>query len=119
MGDNVIQYGMNELKRGELQIKTQDLLKAVKDKSDYELKVNDQKLAYAEMMWHFASGESSESKSYDRRVIEGQEADYYDPTQTLTGYSREGQDGPSDIHNAPSWDAVTSGPTDVSKQSQE
>lgn len=103
----VINKGMDDIREGRVVVKPEALLKAAKDKSDYELKVNDQKLAYTEMMWHFASGESNQSKQYDRRIIEGETAEYYDVTQGPTGRPDEGEDGPSTIHQPPTWDALT------------
>jgi hypothetical protein len=103
----VINKGMDDIREGRVVVKPEALLKAAKDKSDYELKVNDQKLAYTEMMWHFASGENTESKSYDRRIIEGEAAEYYDVTQGPTGHPDEGEDGPSTVHQPPTWDALT------------
>lgn len=81
--DTVIKTGMAKLQTGELEMKTADLLKAAKDKSDYTLKVKDQELQMAEMVAYFASGEGDvmESKKYDRRVIEGQAVEDYDPTE--------------------------------------
>jgi hypothetical protein len=78
----VIGQGMEKLESGELQMTMTDLLKATKDKSDFELKVKDQEMAMAEMVAHFASGEGdvNESRKYDRRVIEGQTVSDYDPT---------------------------------------
>jgi hypothetical protein len=105
--DKVISKGMEDIASGAVAIKPEALLKAVKDKSDYELKTKDQALAYAEMMWHFASGESNESKNYDRRIIEGETAEYYDPTKGPAGDTHQGENGPSDIHYPPTWDAVT------------
>jgi hypothetical protein len=80
--DTVITQGMEKLESGELVMRTQDLLKAAKDKSDFELKVKDQELAMVEMVAHFASGEGDmeESRKYDRRIIEGQAVEDYDPT---------------------------------------
>ena len=80
--DSVIGEGMRRLQEGEMEMKTADLLKAAKDKSDYELKVKDQELQMAEMVAFFASGEGNleESRKYDRRIIEGQAVEDYDPT---------------------------------------
>lgn len=103
----VIDRGMEDIESGAVVIKPEALLKAVKDKSDYELKTKDQALAYAEMMWHFASGESDNSKNYDRRIVEGETAEYYDPTQGPSGDTHKGENGPSDIHYPPTWDALT------------
>lgn len=81
--DTVIRTGVTKLNSGELEMKTADLLKAVKDKSDYELKVKDQEMQMAEMVAYFASGEGDvmESRKYDRRIVEGQAVEYYDPTE--------------------------------------
>lgn len=111
--DEVISQGMEKLQSGELQMRTADLLKAAKDKSDHEMKVKDQQLAMAEMMWFFASGENNESRSYDRRIIEGKTVTDFDPTEESTGSSDKRQDRPSDFHNATSWDALTPGSDSV------
>lgn len=105
--NTVISKGIDDLNEGRVVIRPVDLLKAVKDKSDYELKTKDQALAYTEMMWHFASGESNESKNYDRRIIEGQTAEYYDATKGPSGDSDEGEDRPDTLHYPPTWDALT------------
>lgn len=112
--NQVISQGMKDIEEGKVIIKPSDLLKAAKDKSDYDIKVKDQQMAYAEMMWHFASGESNESKNYDRRIIEGQTADYYDPTEGITGNSGTGQDRPSDIHNKTPGNAASQWTEEVS-----
>lgn len=107
--DEVINQGMEKLAAGEITMKTADLLKAAKDKSDYELKVKDQQLAMADMIYHFASGANTESRSYDKRVIEGQAVTDFDPTQELTGFDSPGPDGPSAVHYPPAWDAAAPG----------
>lgn len=83
--DQVITTGMAKLKNGELEMRTADLLKATKDKSDYELKVKDQEMQMAEMVAYFTSGEGDlmERKKYDRRIVEGQAEDYFDPAAEL------------------------------------
>lgn len=103
--DEVINSGMEKLASGELNMKAGDLLKAAKDKSDYELKVKDQEMAMAEMIFHFASGENNESRNYDRRIIEGQAVTDYDPTEGIAGDTGEGEDRPGTIYYPPSWDA--------------
>lgn len=107
--DEVINQGMEKLQSGELTMRTSDLLKAAKDKSDHEMKVKDQQLAMAEMMWFFASGENNESRSYDRRIIEGKTVTDFDPSEIATGDTDSRTDGPSNIHNTTSWDAITQG----------
>ena len=89
--DEVINQGMEKLQSGELQMRTADLLKAAKDKSDHEMKVKDQQLAMAEMMWFFASGENNESRNYDRRIIEGKTVTDFDPTEESTGNTDSGE----------------------------
>ena len=106
---------MEKLQSGELTMRTADLLKAAKDKSDHEMKVKDQQLAMAEMMWFFASGENNESRSYDRRIIEGKAVTDFDPTEESTGDSDSRSNGPSNLHNAVTWDALTPGPDTVSQ----
>lgn len=107
--DEVINQGMEKLQSGELTMRTADLLKAAKDKSDHEMKVKDQQLAMAEMMWFFASGENNESRSYDRRIVEGKTVTDFDPSEVSTGDTDSRQDGPSNLHNAVTWDALTPG----------
>lgn len=109
--DEVIGKGMEGLAEGTLHMKTADLLKAAKDKSDYELKTKDQELAFAEMMYFFASGENNESRAYDRRVIEGETVENNDVAIEPSDDSRPGQDRPSGVYYPPSWDAAPSGPS--------
>lgn len=87
--DSVIGEGMRKLQEGEMELKVADLLKATKDKSDYEFKVKDQELQMAEMVAYFASGEGDikESSKYDRRFVEGETAEDYDPTTEPTSDS--------------------------------
>lgn len=68
----------------------------------------------AEMMWFFASGENNESRSYDRRIVEGKAVTDFDPAEESTGNISQGENGPSDIHNPIAWDALTSGSDKVS-----
>ena len=107
--DEVISQGMDKLSTGELSMKTSDLLKAAKDKSDHEMKTKDQQLAMMEMVMHFASGENNESRSYDRRIIKGQTPEGLDPADGTAGYIDAGEDGPGGVYYPPAWDAVTPG----------
>lgn len=107
--DTVIQEGMEKLEAGELTMKTADLLKAAKDKSDHSLKVKDQELAMAEMIYHFASGENKESRSYDRKFVEGEAVEDYDPAAGITGTDNRRTDGPGPIYHTITWDALTQG----------
>lgn len=116
--DKVIEVGMQGIEDGTLVMKTADLLKAAKDKSDYELKTKDQQLAYAEMMYYFASGESEQTlrKPYDRKVVqddrkyvEGTAVEHQDAATGAPEDSAPREDGPSGVYYPPSWDAPTFG----------
>lgn len=80
--DDVIKRGAELLENGELEVNTGHLLKAAKDKSDYELKRTDQQLAIAEMVFHFASGESDlgESRKYEKAFVSTGDPQVYDAT---------------------------------------
>jgi hypothetical protein len=103
--DKVIDEGMDRLNNGELVMKTSDLLKAAKDKSDYELKTKDQQLAMMEMVMYFASGENNESDKYDRRNVEAKTVQNIHPASEFTEDTGDGADGPSGIYYPPAWDA--------------
>lgn len=81
--DEVMNIGMEKLQSGEMTIEAKDLLKAAKDKTDYQFKQKDQEMAMIEMIAHFASGENDklESSKYDRRIIEGATVTNFDPTE--------------------------------------
>lgn len=111
--DTVLDIGMAGIQSGEIPMRAADVLKAAKDKSDYDLKTKDQEIAMAQMMWFFASGENKESRSYDRRIIEGQTATGFDATQAVTNDSGAGSDESSDIYHSITWDALTQGPSQV------
>jgi len=107
--NQVIEMGMDALENGGMSIKAQDLLKAAKDKTDYQLKKQDQELKLAEMVFFFASGESDNklTRPYDRRIIENQEATDFDAAAESTGHIGAGEDRPDSVHYPPSWDAAT------------
>lgn len=114
--DKVINQGVEMLENGELNMKTADLLKAAKDKSDFELKTKDQEMAFAEMMYFFASGENQTNlrKPYDRRFVEGETVQNNYPAAGTAEDSGAGEDGPGGVYYPPTWDALTSGPGQVS-----
>lgn len=85
--DEIIGQGMQNLQEGKLDVNTSHLLKAAELKKTFQLKEQDQQLAMMEMVYHFASGENKESGAYDRRIIEGQAVEAYDPTQESAGDS--------------------------------
>lgn len=104
--DKVIDEGMDRLSNGTIQLKTGDLLRAAKDKSDFELKTKDQQLAMMEMVMHFASGENN-GENYERRtVIEGAAKPHINPAEELTDSFDTGEDGPSGVYYPPAWDAA-------------
>jgi hypothetical protein len=111
--DKVIALGMDQLTNGDITMKTSDLLKAAKDKSDFDLKTKDQQIAVAEMMWHFASGENETNNRtpYDKRVIEGETATDFDPAAGIAEDSQTSPTGPGNIYYPPAWDAAPSRPS--------
>lgn len=104
--DKVIEEGMDRLADGSITLKTGDLLRAAKDKSDYELKTKDQQLAMMEMVMHFASGENNESRNYDKRVIEGAAVQTNHPADGIAEGFDAREDGPGGIYYPPAWDAA-------------
>lgn len=109
--DSVITEGMRRLDEGELEMKAGDLLKAAKDKSDYELKVKDQELAMAQMVAYFASGEGDveESRKYDRRIIEGETAEHFDPSAELAAVTDRRTEQSRAFYQRIAGDAAASG----------
>lgn len=106
--DNVIETAMEQVKSGEIKLNANHLLKAAKDKSDYDIKKKNQDMALMEMMWHFASGEANGGIEYDRRLIEGKAADDYDVAEIIAANTEGWEERPSDIHNSAAGDASTS-----------
>lgn len=82
--DEVIGQAMEKLQAGELKVDTKDLLSAAKLKKEFQLKEKDQQLAYMDMVYHFASGEDHLNNAYDRKILEGEEAEHFDPAQEPT-----------------------------------
>lgn len=76
--DAIMNRGMELLDSGEMSIKADHLLKAAKDKQDFQSKVRDQLLQLAEMVAFYASGEDNSRAEVidDRRIIE---IESYDP----------------------------------------
>lgn len=109
--DKVISVGMQKLDDGEIEFRTSDLLKAANDKANYGLKVKDQELAMAEMVAYFASGEGNveESSKYDRRVIEGETVEDYDPTLEPTADSDRRTHQSRSFYQSLAGDAASSG----------
>ena len=107
--DNVIETALDQVKSGEIKLNANHLLKAAKDKSDFDIKKKNQDMALMEMMWHFASGEAMGSMEYDRRFIEGQTPADYNAADVVAGHLEEWQTRPGYIHNGTTGDAAPSG----------
>lgn len=107
--DEVIGQGMQALAEGRLDVSTTHLLKAAELKKNFQLKEQDQQLAMMEMVYHFASGENKESGAYDRRIIEGETAESFDPTQELTDDSERRTAQSRAFYQSLAGDAAPSG----------
>lgn len=110
--DRVIEEGMLRLETGEISMKTADLLKAAKDKSDYDFKKKDQEMAMAEMIYFFASGENGDTNA-SRRYVEGETAKDNHTSSQLTGVDYQGKNGQDPIYHTITWDAITQGPGQI------
>lgn len=106
--NEVMEKAREGLEDGTIKLNANHLLKAAKDKSDFEIKKKNQDMAIQEMMWHFASGEALGSTNYDRRVIQGETADDYDPTEVFARFIDQGEDGSSSVHPGTTGDASSS-----------
>lgn len=111
--DDVIKKGIMDLREGNIKLTANHLLKATKDKTDYDIKRKNQEMSMMQMIWHFASGAYTGGDQYDRRVVQGKEASGYDAASIFTGNSLEGAFGSSDIYNGVTGDAATSRPSEV------
>jgi hypothetical protein len=82
--DAVMNKGMEKLENGDMKITADHLLRAAKDKQDFQTKTRDQQLQLAEMVAFYASSEDKyeSDKIYDTRVIALEE---YDPSIPITG----------------------------------
>lgn len=107
--DEIIGRGMQDLQDGKLDVNTGHLLKAAELKKNFQLKEQDQQLAMMEMVYHFASGENKESGAYDRRIIEGQTAESFDPTEELTDDSERRTAQSRAFYESLTRDAASSG----------
>jgi hypothetical protein len=85
--DTAMAMGLERLKAGEMEIKTDHLLKAAKDKSDFQLKKSDQSLRLAEMVAHFASLENTNNERINetRKTITSQPPATVDSWQDQSG----------------------------------
>lgn len=116
--NDIMQLGHEKLEAGEMKISAQDMLRAAKDKSDYDLKVKDQELAMIEMVYHFASGEDKPNVlgrvDENRTIIEAERTDKHS-TEEPSGDPTEGEDRPSGVYYPPTWDAPTFRSSEVSE----
>lgn len=112
--DEVIQKGLEKLKSGEMQLSATNVIKAAESKANLNLKRKDQQLKIQEMIWHFASGQAEGNPSYDRRLVEGEEATTYDPAAITAGNADERETRPSVVYQPDAGDATTSWPSEVS-----
>lgn len=103
--EEVIEQGLEDLKEGRIKLTANHLLKAAADKSTAQLKRKDQDIKLSEMIWHFASGESNESRAYDKAIVEGETATSYNPAAVTAASVDNIKDRPSDIHQSPTGDA--------------
>ena len=106
--DEVIELAREGIKNGDIKLNANHLLKATKDKTDYQIKKTGQKMQYLEMIAHFASGEYIGSTQYDRRAIESETAANDDIAAITTGSAFEGAFGPDTVHNGDAGDATPS-----------
>lgn len=120
--DDVITTAQEALKSGEMKLTANHLLKAAKDKTDYDIKKKNQDMAIQEMMWHFASGEAvnisalyneNGSVGNGRGIIEGEASTVDDITKIFAGLTDAGEEGPSDFHNETAGDATSSRTSEV------
>lgn len=107
--DEVISVGMQRLQEGELKFTAGHLLKAAKDKSDFEFKQKDQQLVLMEMVAHFASGEYNreDSRPYDRRIVEGEAVTDFDPAARITDDSERRENESRSFYQSLAGDAAT------------
>lgn len=106
--DEVIQEARKGIADGTIKLNANHLLKAAKDKTDYNLKKTGQKMQMMEMIAHFASGEYIGSTQYDGRIMEGETATAYNAAEITAGGALEGAFGPSTVHNGDVGDAAPS-----------
>lgn len=106
--DEVITAAREGIADGSIKLNANHLLKAAKDKTDYNLKKTGQKMQMMEMIAHFASGEYIGSTQYDGRIMEGETATAYNAAEITTGGALEGAFGPDTVHNGDARNATPS-----------
>jgi len=112
--DEVISAAREGIASGDIKLNANHLLKAAKDKTDYNIKKTGQKMQMMEMIAHFASGEYTGSTQYDeRRTLQGEATTAYNAAEITTGGSLEGSFGPDTVHNGDVGDAVASWSSEV------
>lgn len=112
--DEVIIAARKGIKDGSIKLSANHLLKAAKDKTDYNLKKTGQKMQMMEMIAHFASGEYIGSTAYDDgRFIQSQTDSNNDAAEIAAGGDLQGAFGPNPIHNGDAGNAATPGSGEV------
>ena len=111
--EEVIEQGLEDLREGRIKLTANHLLKAATDKSTAQLKRKDQDIKLSEMIWHFASGESNESRAYDQQLIEGEAATSYNPAAITAASVDNIKDRPDNLHQSPTGDATALGASEV------
>lgn len=112
--DEVILAAREGIASGDIKLNANHLLKAAKDKTDYNIKKTGQKMQMMEMIAHFASGEYIGSTQYDtRRTIQGETTTAYNAAEIITGGALEGSFGPDTVHNGDAGDATASWPSEI------
>lgn len=111
--DEVISAARDGIKSGDIKLNANHLLKAAKDKTDYNIKKTGQKMQMMEMIAHFASGEYIGSTQYDGRVMEGETATAYNAAEITAGGALEGAFGPDTVHHGDVGDATPSRTSEV------
>jgi hypothetical protein len=105
--DEVITAAREGIASGDIKLNANHLLKAAKDKTDYNIKKTGQKMQMMEMIAHFASGEYIGSTQYDeRRFVEGETATAYNAAEITAGGALEGAFGPNTVHHGDVGDAA-------------
>lgn len=94
----VMNKGFEGIQSGDIKLSASNVLQAAKDQANWESKQADRQLAMMEMVYHYASGEATNSHAYDRRIIEAEEVSGGHLTESTEGDSDTGETRPSSVH---------------------
>lgn len=106
--DTIITLGAERILKGEIKVNGAMVLKAARDKSDYQSHRKDNQLEVAKMMYNFASGEQTDLEE----IKEMREANA--TTVVLTESRDGGTDQPDGVHRTVAGDEAASGAAEVS-----